>query len=113
LSSLTLINWRQLWGLGLVEEKLKGNISKKKLTYWSEREKEEVEHKCSRNKTSESSEDGKRQKRKEDTRNIIAQARVNNSRYAWREENYEDDKKRDGRAMLYPQGSQNTSTQRI
>jgi hypothetical protein len=68
--------------LGLVEEKLKGNISEKKSTYQSEREKEEVKHKSSQNKTSESSEDEKRQKRKEDARNIIAQARVNNSRYA-------------------------------
>jgi hypothetical protein len=35
-------------------------------------------------------------KRKEDARNIIAQARVNNSRYACREENYEDDEKEMG-----------------
>jgi hypothetical protein len=79
--------------LGLVEEKLKGNILEKKSTHRSERKKEEVKRKSSRNKTSESSEDKKRQKRKEDTRNIIAQARVNNSRYAWREENYEDGEK--------------------
>jgi hypothetical protein len=82
--------------LGLVEEKLKGNISEKKLTHRSERRKEEVKRKSSRNETSESSEDEKSQKRKEDARNIIAQARVNNSRYAWREENYEDDKKEMG-----------------
>jgi hypothetical protein len=98
--------------LRLVEEKLKGNISEKKSTHRSERKKEEVKHKSLRDKTSESSEDGKRQKRKEDARNIIAQARVNNSHYAWREENYEDDEKEMG-AMLYPQGSQNASTQRI
>jgi hypothetical protein len=82
--------------LGLVEEKLKGNISEKKSTHWNASEKEEVKRKSSRNKTSESSEDEKRQKRKEDARNIIAQARVNNSRHAWREENYEDDKKEMG-----------------
>jgi hypothetical protein len=82
--------------LGLVEERLKGNISEKKSTHQSAREKEEVKRKSSRNKTSESSEDEKRQKRKEDARNIIAQARVNNSRYAWREENYEDDEKEMG-----------------
>jgi hypothetical protein len=79
--------------LGLVEEKLKDNISEKKSTHRSERKKEEVKRKSSRNETSESSEDEKSQKRKEDARNIIAQARVNNSRYMWREENYEDDKK--------------------
>jgi hypothetical protein len=79
--------------LGLLEEKLKVNISKEKLTHRSKRKKEEVKRKSSWNKTSESSEDEKRQKRKADARNIIAQARVNNSCYAWREENYEDDEK--------------------
>jgi hypothetical protein len=101
-----------IWNLGLVEEKLKGNISEKKSTHQSEREKEEVKHKSSRNETSESSEDEKRQKRKEDARNIIAQARVNNSCYAWREENYEDDEKEMGalcftrrvRKMQVPKG---------
>jgi hypothetical protein len=82
--------------LGLVEEKLKGNVLEKKSTQRSERKKEEVKHKSSRNETSESSKDEKHQKRKEDARNIIAQARVNNSRYAWREENYEDDEKEMG-----------------
>jgi hypothetical protein len=81
--------------LGLVEEKLKCNISEKKPTHRSERKKEEVKRKSSRNETSESLEDEKSQK-KEDARNIIAQARVNNSRYAWREENYEDDEKEMG-----------------
>jgi hypothetical protein len=82
--------------LGLVEDKLRGNLSEKKLTHHSERQKEEVKHKSSRNETSESSEDEKRQKRKEDARNIIAQARVNNSHYAWREENHKDNKKEMG-----------------
>jgi hypothetical protein len=82
--------------LGLVEDKLRGNISEKKTTHRSERKKEEVKCKSSRNETSESSEDEKCQKRKEDARNIIAQARVNNSRYAWREENYEDNEKEMG-----------------
>jgi hypothetical protein len=82
--------------LGLLEEKLKGNILEKKSTYRSERKKEEVKRKSPRDETSESSEDEKRQKRKVDARNIIAQARVNNSRYAWRKENYEDDEKEIG-----------------
>jgi hypothetical protein len=82
--------------LGLVKEKLKGNISEKKSTHHSKRKKEEVKRKSLRNKTSESSEDERSQKRKEDARNIIAQARVNNSRYTWREENYEDDEKEMG-----------------
>jgi hypothetical protein len=89
--------------LGLVEEKLKGNILEKKSTHHSKRKKEEVKRKSLRNEISESSEDEKSQKRKEDARNIIAQARVNNSRYAWREENYEDDKKEMG-ALCFTQG---------
>jgi hypothetical protein len=98
--------------LRLVEDKLRGDISEKNSTHRSERQKEEVERKSTRNETSESSEDEKRQKRKEDARNIIAQARVNNSRYAWREENYEDNEKEMGalcftrrvRKMRVPKG---------
>jgi hypothetical protein len=82
--------------LGLVEKKLKGNISEKRLTHRNERKKEAVKRKFLRDETSESSEDEKRQKRKEDARNIIAQGRVNNSHYAWREENYKDDEKEIG-----------------
>jgi hypothetical protein len=32
----------------------------------------------------------------EDARNIIAQSRMNKARYAWNEENYEDDEKEMG-----------------
>jgi hypothetical protein len=32
----------------------------------------------------------------EDARNIIAQKKVNKARYAWKEENYEDDEKEMG-----------------
>jgi hypothetical protein len=86
----------EIRSLGLVEDKLRGNLPEKKLTHRREKQKEEVKRKSSRNETSESSEDEKRQKRNEDARNIIAQARVNNSRYAWREENYEDNEKEMG-----------------
>jgi hypothetical protein len=82
--------------LGLIEDKLRENLPEKKATHRKERQKEEFKRKSSRNETSESSGDEKRQKWKEDARNIIAQARVNNSRYAWREENYEDNEKEMG-----------------
>jgi hypothetical protein len=82
--------------LGLVEDKLRENLPEKKSTHCREKRKEEVKRKSLRNETSESSEDEKRQKRKEDATNIIAQARVNNSCYAWREENYEDTEKEMG-----------------
>jgi hypothetical protein len=82
--------------LGLIEDELMGNLPEKKATHHKERQKEEFKRKSSRNESSESSGDEKQQKRKEDARNIIAQARVNNSRYAWKEENYEDDDKEMG-----------------
>jgi hypothetical protein len=82
--------------LGLIEDKLIGKLPEEKATHRKERRKEEFKHKSSRNKSSKSSGDKRRQKWKEDTRNIIAQARVNNSRYVWKEENYEDDDKEMG-----------------
>jgi hypothetical protein len=80
----------------LVEDKLKGNFLEKNLTHHKEKQKEEVKRKYSRNETSDSLEVEKRQKRKEDARNIIAQARVNKSCYAWSKENYDDNKKEMG-----------------
>jgi hypothetical protein len=73
-----------------------GKLPEEKAIHHRERRKEEFKRKSSRNESSESSDEERRQKWKEDARNIIAQARVNNSRYAWREENYEDDKKEMG-----------------
>jgi hypothetical protein len=75
--------------LGLIEDKLMGKLLEEKVIHRKERRKEEFK----RNESSESSGNERRQKQKEDARNIIAQARVNNSCYAWREENYEDDEK--------------------
>jgi hypothetical protein len=64
---------------------------------YKERRKEEYKHKTTRSESSESSsEEERRRKRKKDARNIIAQARVNKSRHAWKEENYEDDEKEMG-----------------
>jgi hypothetical protein len=69
--------------LGLVENRLMGNLPEGKVTHRKERRKEESKCKPSQNNSSDLSEDERRQKRKEDARNIIAQARVkNNSRYA-------------------------------
>jgi hypothetical protein len=60
--------------LGLVEDKLMGKLPEEKVTHQKERRKEEFKRKSSRNEPSDSSEDERRQKRKEDARNIIAQA---------------------------------------
>jgi hypothetical protein len=82
--------------LGLIEDKLMGKLPEEKATHQKERRKEEFKRKSSRSESSESSGIEGRQKWQEDARNIIAQARVNNSRYAWKEENYEDDEKEMG-----------------
>jgi hypothetical protein len=82
--------------LGIVEDKIKGKGPEAKSTSYKERRKEKFNHKITQNESSESSEEERRQKRREDARNIIAQARVNKSRHAWREENYEDDEKEMG-----------------
>jgi hypothetical protein len=78
--------------LGIVESK----IRETKSTSYKENQKEKIRYNFADNEYSESSEEEKQQKRKEDARNIIAQARVNKSRHAWREENYEDNKKEMG-----------------
>jgi hypothetical protein len=82
--------------LGIVEDKIRGKGPEAKSTSYKERQKEKFKHKITQNESSESSEEERRQKRKEDARNIIAQARVNKSRHAWREENYEDNEKEMG-----------------
>jgi hypothetical protein len=82
--------------LGLVEDRLRKHPPEKKATYHKEKRREGFKHQPSQSQISESSGDEKRKARRENTRNIIAQARVNNARYAWKEENYEDDKKEMG-----------------
>jgi hypothetical protein len=80
--------------LGIVEDKIRGKGPETKSTSYKERRKEKFKHKITRDKSSESSEEEMQQKRREDARNIIAQARVNKLRHAWREENHEETTKR-------------------
>jgi hypothetical protein len=74
--------------LGLVEDRLRKCSPERKATYYEDEEKESFKRKPSQSQTSKSSGDKKCRARREDARNIIAQARVNNGRYAWKEENY-------------------------
>jgi hypothetical protein len=98
--------------LGILEDEIMGKGAKAMPTSYKEKQREEHKHKATQSESSESSEEERRQKRKEDARNIIAQARVNKSRNAWREENYEDDEKEMGascftrrvRKMRVPKG---------
>jgi hypothetical protein len=82
--------------LGLVEDRLRKHPPEKKATYHKDKGKENFKRQPSQSQTSESSSDEKHKARREDARNIITQARVNNVRYAWKEENYEDDEKEMG-----------------
>jgi hypothetical protein len=82
--------------LGLVEEKLRKHPLEEKATYHKEKRRENFKRRPSQSQTSKPSGDRKSMARREDLRNIIAQARVNNARYTWREENYKDDKKEMG-----------------
>jgi hypothetical protein len=82
--------------LGLVEDRLRKRSSEKKAMYCRDKGKENIKYQSSQSQTSDSSGDEKRGAQREDARNLIAQARVNNARYAWKEENYEDDKKEMG-----------------
>jgi hypothetical protein len=82
--------------LGIVENKIRGKGPEVKSTNYKEKQKGQYKYNSTQNNYSESSEEERRQKRKEDARNIIAQARVNKSRHAWREENYEDNEKEMG-----------------
>jgi hypothetical protein len=68
--------------LGLIEDMLRKHLPEKKATYHKEKRKESFKCQPSQNETSESSGNKKRKAQKEDARNIIAQARINNARYA-------------------------------
>jgi hypothetical protein len=72
---------------------VKGKIREQGLEIKSTSHKEKFRYNRTDSDYSESSEEKEQQKKKEDARSTIAQARVNKSRHAWREENYEDDDK--------------------
>jgi hypothetical protein len=82
--------------LGLVEDKLRQRSLEKKSTYYEDQGKKSRKYQSSQSQISDSSGDENHKARTEDARNIIAQNRVNKARYAWNEENYEDDEKEMG-----------------
>jgi hypothetical protein len=73
--------------LGLVEDRLRKHSPEKKPTYYKDKGKKNTKYQSSQSQTSDSSGDKKHSARREDARNIIAHTRVNNARYAWKEEN--------------------------
>jgi hypothetical protein len=82
--------------VGLVEDRLRKHSPEKKSTYYEDKGKKNAKYQSSQSQTSDSSGDKKCSARREDARDIIAQTRVNNARYAWKEENHEDDEKEMG-----------------
>jgi hypothetical protein len=82
--------------LGLVEDKLKQHSSEKKSTYYDGQGKKKRKYQSSQSQISDSTGDKNHKAQTEDARNIIAHTRVNKARYAWNEENYEDDEKEMG-----------------
>jgi hypothetical protein len=77
--------------LGLVEDELKQKSSEKKSTYHDHKGGRRQRYQSLQNRRTNSPGEIDHEARREDTRNIIAQARVNKARYAWDEENYEDE----------------------
>jgi hypothetical protein len=71
--------------LRIVESKIREKGLDTKSTIYKEKQKEKLRYNFAGNEYSESSKEERRQKRKEDARSIIAQARVNKARHAWRE----------------------------
>jgi hypothetical protein len=88
--------------LGLVEDRLRKHSLEKKSTCYEDKRKKSIKYQSSQSQTSDSSSDEKRKARREDARNIIAQARVNKAHYVWKEENYKDDEKEMG-ALCFTQ----------
>jgi hypothetical protein len=82
--------------LGLVEDRLRKHSPEKKSKCYEDKGKKNIKYQSSQSQTSDSSGNEKHKARREDARNIIAQARVNKACYAWKEENYEDDEKEKG-----------------
>jgi hypothetical protein len=88
--------------LGLVEGRLRKHSLDKMSTYYKDKGQKSIKYQSSESQTSDSSGDEKHKARREDARNIIAQASVTKARYVWKEENYEDDKKEMG-ALCFTQ----------
>jgi hypothetical protein len=82
--------------LRLVEDKLRQHSLEKKSKYYEGRGKTSQKYQSSQSQSSNSSGDENRKAQMEDARNIITQKKVNKARYAWKEENYEDDEKEMG-----------------
>jgi hypothetical protein len=82
--------------LELVGNELKQKSSEKKSIHYEHKKKRSQKYQSSQSQRTNSPDDEDHEARMEDARNIIAQSRVNKARYAWNEENYEDNEKEMG-----------------
>jgi hypothetical protein len=64
--------------------------------YYEDKGKKSQKYQSLQSQRSDSTSDEDHKARTTDARNIIAQSKVNKVRYAWNEENYEDDEKEMG-----------------
>jgi hypothetical protein len=82
--------------LGLVGDELKQKSSGKRSTYHEHTGRRSRKSQSPQSQRTNSPGKEDHEARREDARNIITQARVNKVRYAWDEENYEDEEKEMG-----------------
>jgi hypothetical protein len=93
-------------------DKLRKYSLEKKSIHYEDKGKKSTKYQSSQSQTSNSSGDEKHKARREDARNIIAQARVNKACYAWKEENYEDDEKEMG-VLCFTRGVRRTRVPKV
>jgi hypothetical protein len=79
--------------LGLVEGKLKPKFAEDKSIYHEHKEGIRRRYQSPHSQRTSSLDETNHKARREDARTIIAQARVNKARYAWDEENNENEEK--------------------
>jgi hypothetical protein len=84
---------KSLW---LVGNELKQKSSEKKSVHYECKGRRSQKYQSPQSQRTNSPGDKDHEARSKDARNIIAQSRVNKARYAWNEENYEDDEKEMG-----------------
>jgi hypothetical protein len=99
--------------LRLVEDRLRKHLPDKRVTYHKEKRKEGLKHQPSQTETSESSGDEKASNTEGRREEYNSTSKSKQSAPCVERRKLRRRRERDGRVMLYPQGSQNMGTQRI
>jgi hypothetical protein len=99
--------------LGIVENKIRGKGPETKSTSYKEKQKEKLRYNYAGNEYSESSEEERRQKKEGGHKKYNSTSSSEQITPRLKGRKLRRRRKRHGRVMLYPQGLQNASTQRI